>query len=215
MRIMIADDHGIVRQGMRSLLEKEPDWEVVGEASDGRTAVEMARQLRPDLIIMDITMPDLNGVDATRQILKDDPNAKVVVLSVHAEPHIVRDVLSAGALGYVLKTYLFEDLSDAIRIACCGSHYLSPAIAGVVVSEYVHGASGDKGGGSGGLTSREREIVQLITEGKTTKQVALILHVSYKTVDAARRQAMNKLDVPTIAELTKYAIREGITSVDY
>lgn len=215
MRIMIVDDHGIVRQGMRILLEQEGDWEVVGEASDGRSAVEMAKQLCPDLVIMDITMPGLNGVDATRQILAHDPNAKVVVLSIHAEPHIVRDVLSAGAMAYVLKTYLFEDLSNAIRSACSGNHYLSPAIAGVVVSEYVHGASAERSGGSGRLTSREREIVQLIAEGKTTKQAALILHVSQKTADAARRQAMNKLDVPSIAELTKYAIREGITSVDY
>ena len=215
MRIMIVDDHGIVRQGMRILLEREGDWEVVGEASDGRSAVKMAKQLRPDLVIMDITMPELNGVDATRQILAHDPNAKVVVLSIHAEPHIVRDVLSAGAMAYVLKTYLFEDLSNAIRSACSGNHYLSPAIAGVVVSEYVHGGSAERSGGSGGLTSREREIVQLIAEGKTTKQAALILHVSQKTADAARRQAMNKLDVPSIAELTKYAIRAGITSVDY
>jgi DNA-binding NarL/FixJ family response regulator len=135
------------------------------------------------------------------------------VLSVHAEPNIVRDTLAAGAMGYVLKTYLFDDLCSAIRSAAAGNHYLSPAIAGVVVSEYVHGGSGDQSGCFRLLSSREREIVQLIAEGKTTKQVALTLHLSHKTVDSARRAAMAKLGISSIAELTKFAIREGITSV--
>lgn len=214
MRILIADDHGIVRQGLRSLLEAEPDWEVIGEAPDGRTAVEMAKQLYPDLIIMDITMPDLNGVDATRQILRHDAKAKIVILSVHAEPDIVRSTLTAGAMGYVLKTHLFEDLANAIRSAVAGHHYLSPAIAGVVIDDYFHGGTGEHSGVSGELNGREREVVQLIAEGKTAKQAAMVLHISPKTVDACRRQAMTKLGISSVAELTKYAIREGMTSAN-
>lgn len=215
MRIMIADDHGIVRQGLRGLLEKETDLEVVGEVSDGHAAVETAKRLHPDLIIMDITMPGLNGIDATRQILKDDPHTKVIVLSAHAEPQIVRDTLLAGALGYVLKTYLFEDLASAIRSAGEGRHYLSPRIAGVVVEDYLKGSMPEGSKRRAALTSREREIIQLISEEKSTKQIGQILHISPKTADSARRKIMDKVGISSVAGLTKYAIGENLTSADY
>jgi len=206
MRILIADDHGIVRQGLTSLMERQPNIEVVGEAKDGQEALDLVKELSPDVVIMDVAMPNLNGADATRLILRDNPDIRVIALSMHAEKHIVRDILQAGAMAYVLKSYLFDELSKALEAAAAGERYLSPRIAGVVVDDYVS---------RGQSALRERQVLQLTAEGKTVKQIARQLHVSPKTADGARRRLMNKLGISSIAELTKYAIREGITSAHF
>jgi DNA-binding NarL/FixJ family response regulator len=215
MRILIADDHGIVREGLRSLIEKEPDMEVVGEAKDGIETVELAGQLKPDVVIMDISMPRLNGIEATRMILTKNPRIKVIVLSVHVERRIVKEILSAGAAGYVLKTYLFEELSRALRSVMVNGYYLSPKVTNIVVSEYLDDTAKVQAGDKVSLTSREREVLQLIAEGKSSKQIALMLHVSQKTIETHRRKLLEKIEASGVAELTKYAIREGITSVEF
>jgi len=214
MRVLIADDHGIVREGLKALIEKRDDLEVVGEAEDGRLAVDLARQLRPDMIIMDISMPSLNGVDATKAILQNNPKAKVIALSMHTDKHIVKGILDAGACGYVLKSNLFEEVVRAIEAVAAGQHYLSPRVTGVVVGDYVSGQE-DEPGVIKDLTDREREVLQLVAEGKNIKQIALTLHISPKTADAHRRKVMSKLGVSGIAELVKYAIRQGLTSLDF
>ena len=215
MKILIADDHGIVREGLRSLIEKETDMEVIGEARDGLETVESARKLKPDAIVMDISMPRLNGIEATRMILSENPKIKVIVLSIHVERRIVKEILSAGASGYVLKTYLFEELSRALRSVMVNGYYLSPKITNIVVGEYLDDSAKVQTGDKVNLTSREREVLQLIAEGKTSKQIALMLHVSQKTIETHRRKLLEKIEASGVAELTKYAIREGITSVEF
>lgn len=212
--ILIAEDHAIVREGLRSLIERQPDMEIVCEAEDGRTAVERARELLPNVVIMDITMPNLNGVEATRQIINEFPQIKVIALSIHSNKRFVADMLGAGATGYVLKECLFDELVQAIHAVVAGESYLSSRITGVVVEDYIKRLSAIADSPLSSLTSREREVLQLIAEGKTTKQIALNLHVSTKTIEANRRQVMEKLDVHSIAELTKYAVREGLTSLE-
>lgn len=214
IRILLADDHGIVREGLRSLLEKQPDMEVVGEAEDGRKALDLVRELVPDIVIMDITMPNLNGVDATHQIVREFPKTWVICLSIHSNKRYVANMLKAGASGYVLKECLFDELVQAIRIVTGGGAYLSPQITGVVVGGYVERLLADAHLPLEILTDGEHHVLQLLAEGKFTKQIALELHVSTKTVEARRRRVMLKLGVNSIAELTKVAIREGLTSVE-
>lgn len=215
MRILIADDHGIIRDGLTSLIEKQPNMEVIGEAENGQQALDLVRELSPDIVIMDIAMPSLNGVEATRLILKDHPNTRVIAFSMHTEKHIVREIMKAGASAYVLKSSLFDELFRALEVTAAGEHYLSPHITGIVLEDYV--APPQRGDDSDPieLTPRERQILQLTAEGKTVKQIALQLHISPKTADATRRRLMNKLGTSSIADLTKYAIREGITSLDF
>lgn len=215
MRILIADDHGIVRQGLVSVIEKQRDMEIVGQAEDGQTAVELARELSPHVVIMDITMPGLNGVEATRQIVSRNPEIKVVILSMHPDGRIVREALQAGASGYVLKSYLLDDLLKAVHAVMQGEAYLSPQITNVVVKDYVGASAPSDEKKPTALTSRQRQILQLLAEGKSTKQIAHILHISPKTSDAARRKIMNKLNISSMPELTKYAVREGLTSLDF
>lgn len=215
MKVLIADDHGIVRQGLASLINKQPDIEVVGEAKDGQEALDLARELSPDIIIMDVSMPNLNGADATRLILSDNPDIRVIALSMHTEKRIVRDVLQAGANAYVLKSYMFDELTKALEAVADGNFYLSPRITGVILEDYVSEDRGEKKSEPDELSVRERQVLQLTAEGKTVKQIARQLHVSPKTADAARRKLMNKLDIASIAELTKFAIREGITTTDF
>ncbi|MBN2313207.1 MAG: response regulator transcription factor [Sedimentisphaerales bacterium] len=215
MKVLIADDHGIVRQGLASLIDKQLNIEVVGEAKDGREALNLARELSPDIIIMDVSMPNLNGADATRLILSENPDIRVIALSMHTEKRIVRDIIQAGAIAYVLKSYMFDELTKALEAAAAGEFYLSPRITGVVLEDYLSQGQREKKSGLVELTVRERQVLQLTAEGKTVKQIARQLHVSPKTADAARRKLMNKLDISSIAELTKYAIREGITSADF
>ncbi len=210
MRILIADDHGIVRNGLHAMFDAESDIDVIGEAMDGAQVVQMAAELSPDVIIMDITMPNLNGIEATRQILENNPKTRIVALSVHAEKHIVKEMLSAGAAGYVLKTYLYDELSRAIHAVMESGYYLSPRVADTLVADYV--ARGPQPVSENlYLTDRERKVIQFVAEGKTIKQIAYDLDLSPKTIDADRRKIMDKLNVISIAELTKYAIREGLT----
>ncbi|MHC4483462.1 MAG: response regulator [Planctomycetota bacterium] len=214
IKILLADDHKITRQGLRSLLEKEADMQVVAEAEEGRTAVRLVRELLPDMVIMDVTMPDLNGMEAARQIVYAFPDVKIIALSMHSDALFVTEMLRSGASGYLLKDCAFEELVRAIRTVTAGKTYLSPSISGVVVNDYLHRVSKGDSSDSQVLSNREREVLQLLAEGKTTKQIALKLHISAKTVETHRRQIMDKLDIHSIAELTKYAIRKGFTSLE-
>ena len=214
IKILLADDHGIIREGLHSLLEKDSNIEVIGKAEDGRQAVSLAGKLAPDIVVMDITMPGLNGVDAARQIVKKFPKVKVIALSIHSNKRFVSSMLQAGASGYVLKESLFDELTRAIEVVFDGGSYLSPKVAGVVVDDYVERLSSTDKSKLPILTSREREVLQLLAEGKSTKQIALKLFVSTKTIEANRRQIMEKLNIHNVAELTKYAIREGLTSLE-
>jgi DNA-binding NarL/FixJ family response regulator len=215
VKILLADDHKIVRDGLRSLIEKQGNMQVVGEAYDGRTTVQLVRELRPNLVIIDIGMPDLNGIDATRQITSDGPSIKVIALSMHSDRRFVLRMLEAGASGYLLKDSAFEELAMAINTVMEGKIYLSPAIAGIVVEDFVRQRPQSSGPViTTELTPREREVLQLLAEGKTTKQIAAQLNVSVKTVETHRRQVMEKLDIHSVAELTKYAVREGLTGLD-
>lgn len=213
-RILLAEDHGITRQGLRSLIEKEPDMEVVGEAKDGREALELVRQLVPDVVITDITMPNLNGVDATRQIVHDFPQVKVIALSIHSKTAFVTGMLKAGASGYLLKESLFDELLEATRTVLAGGTYLSPKIAGVVVNSFIKGLDPLAESPLEVLTGREREVLQGVAEGKNTKEIALELHVSTKAIESNRRKIMEKLHAHSIAELVKIAIFGGLTSLE-
>jgi DNA-binding NarL/FixJ family response regulator len=214
IRILIADDHQMLREGLRAILERHENVEVVGEAGDGRTAVEMARALVPDVVAMDISMPDLNGVDATRQIKTENPAVKVIALSRHSNARYVRGMLEAGASGYVLKSGAYDELRRAVEAVSEGGHYLSPRITGVVIDTHLRAASEPQSSRSEALGPREREIVQLLAEGHTSAEIARLLHISTRTVEGHRRNITRKLNVHSIAELTKYAIREGLTSAE-
>ena len=214
IKVLLVDDHALIREGLRSLLEKQPDVQVVGEAEDGRKAKELVAELSPDIVIMDVTMPRLSGIEATRQITGEFPSVKVIALSIHSKRRFVADMLSAGAAGYILKECLFDELVQAIQAVAAGGRYLSPRITDVVIDDYVKRLSGGAESPLESLTGREREVLQLVAEGKSTKQIAVELHVSTKTIEANRRQIMEKLGMHSVAELTKYAIREGITALD-
>ncbi len=215
MRILIADDHGIVRQGLRSLIEKNSEMEIVGEAEDGVAAITLAQELCPDIVIMDITMPRLNGVEATREITQKTSGTKVIALSMHAEGHTAKAALDAGASGYILKSYMFDELSRAIVAVAAGGRYLSPRVTDILLQGWLRDSGAPVKHAVEELTARERQIFQLTAEGKTVKEIARVLHVSSKTVHNNRHTLMVKLNVSTVAELTKYAISEGLTSVEF
>jgi len=212
IRIVLADDHEIMREGMCALLKRRSDMEVVGQAGDGRTAVSMAKDLVPDVVIMDIGMPNLNGIEATRQLLKDNPKLKVMALSAHSDGTIVFNMLKAGARGYMLKGSAFTELMDGIDALMEGKTYLCTKITKVVFSDYVNMLSNPTWSGRDILSSRENEVLQLIAEGKTTKDIAELLHLGIKTVGSHRERIMEKLSIHSVPGLTKYAMREGITS---
>jgi len=213
IRIILADDHKIVRNGLRSLIEKEGDMEVVAEAEDGRTAVQLAVQLSPQVVLMDIAMPGLNGIEATRQIIASAPQIKVIALSMHADKRYIMEMLKAGASGYLLKDSAFEELAGAIRTALKNKTYLSPPVSEIVIGDYVQQLQKSNGSVFSVLAAREREVLQLLAEGSSTAKIADQLHVSVKTVETHRQHIMEKLNIRSVAELTKYAIREGLTSL--
>ena len=214
IKILLVDDHKMMRDGLRVLLEKQPELEVTGEAENGRTAVCLARELGADMVIMDIGMPDLNGIDATREIVATVPGVKVIGLSMHADKVFVGEMFRAGASAYLLKHCAFEELAQAIRVVSSGRFYLSPQLAGPMIKDYVRQLSTDKPSVFAMLTVREREVLQLLAEGKSTRQIGACLNISLKTVETRRQQIMAKLNLDNMADLIKYAIREGLTSLD-
>ena len=211
-RIMIIDDHKIVREGLRRLIEDDGAFEVVGEAGNGREGIRLARQLQPQIVIMDVAMSELNGIEATRQLLTVQPEVRVLALSMHSDSRFVKQMLEAGALGYLLKDDAFEEIVTALRALVAGRMYVSPQASGGILQDLALGQlSGD--GDTSPLTAREKETLQLIAEGHSTAEIAERLFVSVKTVETHRKKIMDKLDMHSIAELTKYAIRQGITSL--
>lgn len=210
MKIILADDHAVLRHGLSRSIEQENDINVIGQSKDGQTTIELVRELSPDVVVMDIGMPDLNGMEATRIITKDYPQVKVVGLSMHSSDKYVREMFRAGASGYLLKNCPFEELVEAIRTVVENKTYISPSIGEMVVKEYAGKPDSEKSVFSL-LSHREREVLQLFAEGKTTKQIGLSLHISPKTVEAHRLRIMNKVGIDNTAQLTKYAIQEGLT----
>jgi DNA-binding NarL/FixJ family response regulator len=211
IRIILADDHVVLRHGLSESLKTEKDIEIIAQAGNGHTVVQLVRELSPDLVIMDIGMPDLNGIEATRQVVKMSPKTRVVGLSMHSAKKFILEMFKAGASGYLLKDCEFDELITAIRTVASGKNYISPSISGVLLETAVGDEEGGKNSAFSALTQREREVLQLIAEGKTTKQAAKRLHISPKTVEVHRLNLMNKLDIDNVAQLTKYAIQEGLT----
>jgi len=215
IRVLLAEDHTIVRKGLRSLLDGEVGIEVIGEAQDGREAVEKVQQLLPDVVLMDITMPALSGLEATRQIKKRFPEVQVLILTVHATEEYIFQILRAGASGYVVKQAAPNELISAIQAVYRGESFLSPSISKKVIEEYIRQAEAIAEGDSyDQLTTREREVLQLIAEGHSTREIAELLHISTKTVETHRAHLMDKLDTHSTAELTQYAIRKGVIRAD-
>ncbi len=210
IKVLLADDHEMVRHSLSRSLRQEKNLDVVGEASNGHTTLELVGQLSPDVVVMDISMPDLNGIEATYQIAREYPRVKVIGLSMHSSSKYIREMFKAGASGYLLKNSSYEELVGAIRTVMNGKQYISPGI-GETVIQSVMGKSGESPTAYSLLTPREREVLQLLAEGKTVKQIALQLDISHKTVEIHRMKIMEKLNIDNIAMLTKYAIQEGLT----
>jgi DNA-binding NarL/FixJ family response regulator len=214
VRIMIADDHAIVRRGLRALLDAQPGWEVCAEATNGRDAVFSAEQLQPDIAIMDIGMPELNGLDATRQILTVSPRTEVLILTMHQADEVVAEVLKAGARGYVLKSDADQDLVAAIETLLEHKPFLNSDVAGIVLSDYLNRRALSVDLFSvRTITPREREIIQLLAEGKTNKEVAITLDISTRTVETHRANIMHKLNIDSVSDLVRYAIRNNIVEL--
>lgn len=212
LRILVVDDHEIMREGMCALLRKHPDLEVVGQAAEGRTAMEMAKELRPDVVIMDVNMPNLNGIEATRQIISSNPNIKILALSAHSDGISVAKMIKAGAKGYMLKESAFIELIDGLNAIREDRTYLCSKISYLMFTEYVNMLTESEEADPFNLTQREREILQLVAEGHSSKSISKTLHLSSKTVDSHREKIMKKLNIHNIADLTKYAIRERLTT---
>jgi two-component system, NarL family, response regulator NreC len=212
--IVLADDHYVLRQGLRSLIDQEPDMTVVGEAENGWKLIEAVTQATPDVVVMDISMPDLNGIDATRHVLERAPATRILALSMHSDKRMVSGMLGAGAMGYLLKDCAFDEIAQAIRTVAANRSYLSPSITDVVVDDYVRRVAAEDTASFAVLSPREREVLQLLAEGNPTREIAAKLFVSVKTIETHRRQIMEKLHLFSVSELTKYAIREGLTSLD-
>jgi DNA-binding NarL/FixJ family response regulator len=213
VQILLVDDHTVLRDGIRALLEKESDMAVAGEAEDGRTAVRLACQLKPDVVLMDVAMPLLNGLEATRQIIHDCPQVKVLILTMHDNEEYIRLALANGAMGYILKDAPAHELLEAIRAVHRGETVLSPAITRLVIENYLRWGEYQKNRSTDGLSPRESEVLQLIAEGYSSKQIAEILCISIKTVQTHRMNLMSKLDLHNRAELIKYAIQRKIIDI--
>ena len=214
IRILLVDDHRMMREGLRVLLEGAPDLQIVGQASDGREALDLVRTLSPDVVVMDVEMPELNGVESTRRIRAEYTGVKVIALSTHTDARNVHHMLEAGASGYVLKIAAADELVRAVRAVSLGRTYLSPDVAGAVVERATHPNPGSGVSAYSSLGSREREVLQLVAEGKTSAETAKEMHISTKTAETHRRNIVQKLGLHGTAELTKYAVREGLTSLD-
>ncbi len=214
IKVLIADDHKMFRDGLRTLLQRHSGVEVIAEAEDGLQALKLVEEKDPDVVIMDISMPELNGIETTRKISSDFPNTKVVMLSMHSDRRFVVEALKAGAAGYLLKDSAFEELVQVIQKVQNDQVYLSSKINDIILKEYIQMVK--RGGASAFtvLSPREREVLQLLAEGKSTRQIADLLKVSIKTIETHRKQIMDKLEIRSVAELTKYAIREGLTALD-
>lgn len=210
--VVLAEDHAIIREGLRALIEKESDMEVIGEAENGLQAVQQARQLRPDIVIMDVSMPELNGIEATRQIKAAGGNTRVVALSVHDKPEYVMDMIKAGASGYLLKDCVSSELVHAIRRVAVNESYLSPKIAAIVINEHNEKLSSSNRRANVALKNHEIDVLKLLVEGKTASQIAVQYNITVKAIEAKRRRILNKLDIDNFADLVKYAIREGLTT---
>lgn len=213
LRILIADDHEVARRGVCSLLETHPGWEICGEAADGREAVACAKRVKPDLALLDIGMPSLNGLDATRQILAAAPETRVLILTMHDSEQVVREVLAAGALGFLLKSDAGRDLVAAVEALQHRRTFFTTRVAQLVLEGYLHPGSEANQPFRSVLTPREREVIQLLAEGKTSKEVATTLNLSVKTAETHRTNLMRKLDLHSVVDLTLYAVRNGIVHV--
>lgn len=213
IKVILAEDHHIIRQGIRSLLDKEFGIEVVGEAEDGRETVRLAKELQPDVVVMDVSMPNLNGIEATRKICEEYPDVKVIALSVHSDEQFISGMLTAGAYGYLLKDCVLEELVKAIKTVVNDQMYLSAKIAQHIIQEYKSMKSKETHSLLDTLTPREREVLQMIAESKSVKQIAAELYVSEKTIATHKQNIMNKLGIYSIPDLVKYAIREKIISI--
>jgi DNA-binding NarL/FixJ family response regulator len=210
IRILIADDHAIVRRGLRTLLETQTGWEVCAEASNGREAVERAEQFKPDVAVLDISMPELNGLDAARRILKTSPQTEVLILTMHQSEEAVAEVLKAGARGYVLKSDADQNLVAAVEALAQHKPFLSSNVTDIVLSDYLNGRVDPFGESRNRITSREREIIQLLAEGKSNKEVASVLDISTRTVETHRAHIMHKLGLTSFGDLVRYAVRNNI-----
>ena len=214
LRIVIADDHELIRRGLRSILQAEPDWEVVAEASDGREAVRKVEELKPDVVVIDLGMPDLNGLTATKQILQTQPKTEVVLLTMHHSEQTISEVLQTGARGYVLKSDAARDLVTAVRAVSNHTSYFTPHVADLVLRGYLNGNGPTQSvSQKARLTPREREIIQLLAEGKTNKEVASILFISTKTAEVHRVNINRKLGLHSVSDLVRYALRNGIVTI--
>jgi DNA-binding NarL/FixJ family response regulator len=214
IKILLADDHKITRDGLKALLESQKNMIVIGEAENGRQAVRLASDLAPDVIVMDINMPELNGIEATRQIIAELPETKIIALSMYSDKRYVVGMLKAGVSGYLLKNCAFDELVSAITAVVANQNYMSQKIANTVMKDYANILESSDSSPASMLTAREREVLQLIAEGLKTKDIATRIHVSVKTVETHRQQVMRKLNAKSVAELTKIALREGLTSLD-
>jgi DNA-binding NarL/FixJ family response regulator len=214
IKILLVDDHQLIRDGLRALITGEKDMKVVAEAENGREAIALVKQQDPDIVVMDINMPDLNGIDASKIILSENPNVKVIALSVHSTTRFIKEMLKAGVSGYLVKHCAYEELANAIHMVMNNKSYLSSQIIGTVMNDYAAHAHTDKTSVFSMLSLREREILQLVAEGLTSEDIASRLFISIKTVSTHRRHIMKKINLKSVAELTRYAISEGLVSLD-